>query len=139
MRGFVVPCGVGPGALAGEEREMGLYERLLEERACEEAMGNEPVSAWEKSQRVGAYIKRRGWQKFPKPGLYGGYVTKQELAEELDRDRSRYTSDLARFSGLIERGVHSMGSAYVFHHLKKKYPKEYLRLKDEHQGQRELL
>ena len=66
-------------------------------------------------------------------------MTKQELAEELDRDRSRYTSDLARFSGLIERGVHSMGSAYVFHHLKKKYPKEYLRLKDEHQGQRELL
>lgn len=118
---------------------MGLYERLLEERAREEAMGNEPESAWDKSQRVGAYIKHRGCQKYPDPGPYGGYVTKQELAEEIHRDRSRYTSALARFSGLIERGVHSMGSAYLFHHLKRKYPREYLRLKDEHQGQRQLL
>jgi hypothetical protein len=39
----------------------------------------------------------------------------------------------------MEDGVRSLGSAYVFHHLKRKYPREYLRLKEEHQGQRVLL
>jgi hypothetical protein len=71
---------------------------------------------------------------------------KAKLSEEVkqqikyrSQDRSRYTKDLARLSGFVERGVRSLGSAYVFHHLKKMYPREYLRLKDEHRGQRELL
>jgi hypothetical protein len=120
---------------------MGLYERLLEERAREEAMGNEPGSAWDRSQRVGAYIKRRGWERYPPhpvPGPYG-YVTEQDLAEECSQARSQYMKDLARLSGFVECGVRSLGSAYVFHHLKKKYPREHLRLKDKYQGQRELL
>jgi hypothetical protein len=120
---------------------MGLYERLLEERAREETMGNEQKSAWDKSQRVGAYIKRRRWEKYPThldSGPYG-YVTEQELAEERSQARSRYTNDLARLAGFIEHGVGGLSSAYVFHYLKKKYPRECLRLKDEYQGQRELL
>jgi hypothetical protein len=133
-------CGL-PGRFLspGKEGELGLYEKLLEERACEEANGGKSDPAWDKSQRIASYIRRWSWEKYTGAGYYGGYVSEQDLAEERDRYRSRYMKDLARLSGLMAHGVRSLGSAYVFHYLKRKYPREYHRIKAEQQGQGELL
>jgi hypothetical protein len=96
---------------------MGLYRRLLEERAEEEQRRGEPL------QRM------RG-------------LDSQVLARRLEdppRRRPGYAADLSMMHRLIARGPSNRGESMQFGSLKAKYRKEYGELRAERQGQQELL
>ena len=128
--GLVVSGRMGQ-ALSRKEREVGLYERLLEEREREEATRNDPEPAWWRRPSVSSYVPGKEWAMRLGPGPYG-YVTKQEIAEELAEHRCRYRREVAQLAGFVERGGPSgLASAYLYHHLKRKHPYAYDRLMSE--------
>ena len=95
---------------------MGLYERLLKERAEEEQRRGEPLP------------------------LMRGLASKV-LARWLE-DPNRhpgYAADLLMMHRLITRGPRNTGEGLRFGSLKAKYREEYDVLKAERQGQQELL
>jgi hypothetical protein len=98
---------------------MGLYERLLEERAQEERRKGRPLGI-----------------------SYGSDspVLDRLLLADATKDRPPgYAADLSTMHRLMTRGVHSQGDAYRFHGLKSKYREEYAVLEAEARGQGELL
>lgn len=95
---------------------MGLYRRLLEERAEEEQRRGEPLP--------------------PMRGL-GSKVLVRWL-EDL-KGRPGYAADLSMMHRLIDRGPRNAGAGMRLGSLKAKYPEEYSELRDEQQGQQELL
>ena len=95
---------------------MGLYERLLEERAEEE--------------------QRRGG---PLPRMRG--LCSKVLVRRLEESKGRpgYAANLSMMHRLIDRGPRNAGEGMRLGSLKAKYHKEYGELKAERQGQKELL
>lgn len=96
---------------------MGLYERLLEERAEEERRQGEPL---------------------PKVGGLDSKVLVRRL-EDAPRKRPGYAADLLMLRRLITRGPRNAGEGMRLGSLKAKYPKEYGELMAEERGQQELL
>jgi hypothetical protein len=96
---------------------VGLYERLLEERAEEE--------------------QRRG-EVLPKVRGLGSKVLFRRL-EDPPRRRPGYTTDLSIMHRLITRGLRNAGEAMRLGSLKAKHPIEYDELRAEQRGQGELL
>ena len=98
---------------------MGLYEKLLEERAEEERRRGRPLGAFYGSDPP---------------------VLDRRLLADASKDRpSGYAADLSTMHRLTSRGVHSQGDSYRLHDLKNRYEKEYAELAAEAQGQGELL
>ena len=97
---------------------MGLYDRLLEERAQEE--------------------QRRGGPLPPRRGS-GSKVLDRRLGNPPEDRPPGYAADLATMHRLMTRGVHSQGDAYRLHSLKRRYEKEHAELAAEARGQGELL
>ena len=97
---------------------MGLYERILEERAEEE--------------------KRRGR---PLGTLYGldSPVLDRLLADAPEDRPPGYSADLSTMHRLMSRGVRSQGDAYRLHGLKARYREEHAKLAAEARGQGEIL
>jgi hypothetical protein len=95
---------------------MGLYERLREERVKEE-------------RRLGGPLPRRR-------GL-----DSKVLARRLEhlKERPGYAADLAMMHRLIKKRPRNAGAGMRLGSLKTKYRKEYGELRDERQGQQELL
>jgi hypothetical protein len=96
---------------------MGLYERLLEERAEEE--------------------QRRG-EQLPKVRGRGSKVLVRRLLNA-SRKRPKYAVDLSMMHRLIRKGPSNAGEGMRLGSLKAKYRKEYGELRAEWQGQQELL
>ena len=93
-------------SLAGEEQqeEMGLHERLLEERAEEERCRGRPLGTF-----------------------YGldSPVLDRRLLADAPKDRSpRYRADLYALHRYANEGVRGQGDAYRFHGLKARYREE---------------
>jgi hypothetical protein len=95
---------------------MGLYERLLEERAEEE--------------------RRRGERLSRVRGLKSKVLVRR--LEDSNRD-SGYVADLLMMHRLIKRGLRNAGEGLRLGSLKAKYRKEYVELRAERRGQQELL
>lgn len=95
---------------------MGLYERLLEERAEEE-------QRW-----AGSQLRMRG-------------LDSKVLARRLEGSTGRpeHAADLLIMHRLITRGPRNAGEGMRLGSLKAKYPKEYGELRAERRGQQELL
>jgi hypothetical protein len=95
---------------------MGLYERLLKERAEEEQ-----------------------WRGGPLPRMRA--LDSRALVRRLGTPRKRpgYTVDLSMMHRLITRGPRNAGEGMRLGSLKAKYPKEFDKLSAERQGQQELL
>ena len=101
---------------------MDLYERLLEEKEREEASREDSDSARSQGLSVFSYVPCKEWAMHLGHGPYG-YVTEQEIAEELTEHRRQYRMEVAQLAGFVERGGPTgVASAYVYHHLKRKYP-----------------
>ena len=98
---------------------MGLYERLLEERAQEEE-------------------RRRGGTLPARRGLDSEVLDRRLGGAPKDRPPG-YSADLSTMHRLISRGVRSQGDAYRLHGLKSRYPEEHAELAAEARGQEELL
>ena len=96
---------------------MGLYKRLLEERAEEE-------------QRQGDSLPRMR-------GLNSRVLVWR--LEDAPRGRQGYAADLSLMHRLITCGRRNAGKGMRLGSLKTKYPKEYGELRAEFQGQQELL
>ena len=97
---------------------MGLYERLLEERAEDERRRGRPLGT-----------------------LYGldSPVLDRRLADDAPEDRPPgYRRDLAMMHRYINEGLRSQGAAMRFASLRRRCPKEYAELAAEAQGQGEL-
>ena len=95
---------------------MGLYQRLLEERAEEEQRQSELLP--------------------PIRGLDSKVLVRR--LEDAPR-RQRYAADLSMIHRLITRGPRNAGEGMRLGSLKAKYSKEYGELRAERQGQQELL
>jgi hypothetical protein len=95
---------------------MGLYGRLLEERAEEEQRLGEPLP--------------------PMRGLDSKVLVRR--LEDAPR-RQRYATDLSMMYRLMNRGPRNAGEGIRLGSLKAKYRKEYGELRAEWQGQQELL
>jgi hypothetical protein len=95
---------------------MGLYERLLKERAEVE--------------------RRRG---IPLPGMRG--LNSKVLGRRLEdlKEPPGYAADLVMMHRLIMRGPHNVGEGMRLGSLKAKYREEYDELSVEERGQGELL
>jgi hypothetical protein len=104
MFGFLLP--------ARGEREMGLYERLLQEVA---ELPEDPNQ--KRNERMSAYL--RSLRRSVPEG--GGYVTKEELEEE----QERYLREVRSLCSLLVNGAGSLGGKYWLGCLKRKYPTEY--------------
>ena len=98
---------------------MGLYERLLEERAQEEE-------------------RRRGRPLGASYGSDSPVLDRRLGGASKDRPPG-YAADLATMHRLMTRGVHSQGDVYRLHYLKRRYEKEHAELAAEARGQGELL
>ena len=96
---------------------MGLYERLLEERAEEE--------------------QRRG-ERLPKIRGLDSKVLVRRLEDAL-RGRPMYAADLSMLHRLITRGPRNAGEGMWLGSLRAKYLEEYGELRAERRGQQELL
>jgi hypothetical protein len=97
---------------------MGLYQRLLEEATQEE---EKESPQREKQQRMRNYVMSRGKAT---PG--GGYVTSEEMQEE----QERYLADLQDLRNLMINGDRGRYGGYRLAYLKRKYPREYVHLRD---------
>jgi hypothetical protein len=95
---------------------MGLYERLLEERAEEEQRWDVPL-----------------------PRMRG--LDSKVLVRRLEDPNRQpgYADDLLMIQRLITRGPRNAGEGMRLGSLKARYPKEYGELRAERQGQQELL
>lgn len=96
---------------------MGLYERLLEERAEAERCQGGPLPRMR--------------------GLHSKVLVR--LSANVPRVWPTYISDLAMMHRLVTRGAHSPGTGMQYMSLNKKYPKEHAELKAEQRGQGELV
>ena len=96
---------------------MGLYKRLLEERAAEEQRQGEPLP--------------------PMRGL--GSKVLGRLMENASRRKPGYAADLSMMHRLIDRGPRNAGAGMRLGSLKARYREEYGELRAERQGQQELL
>jgi hypothetical protein len=97
---------------------MGLYERLLQERAKEERRRGGPLPP---TRRSGSKVLDRRMGNPPKDRPPG------------------YAADLSTLHRLMTEGPRGQGDAYRFHGLKARYREEYAELKAEARGQGELL
>ena len=95
---------------------MGLYEKIIAERAEEEQRRSRPLG---KSHGSNSQILDR------------------RLADARE-DRSRYGVDLHKLYQCLNRGIRSQGGAMKCVALRRKYTGEFGELKGEHRGQREL-
>jgi hypothetical protein len=95
---------------------VGLYERLLKERAEEEQCQDRPL------------LRIRG-------------LDSKVLVRQLQAPGRRpgYAADLSMMHRLIARGPSNRGESMQFGSLKAKYREEYGELRAERQGQKELL
>ncbi len=124
MRLYCPPFGEGsllgarrPETL-GEERCMGLYERLLEEAAQLPAESD-------REERLASYTRGlRG--DLPE----GGYVTREELQEELREEQEKRLAQMRTLQMLIRKGPRSAYEGMALKTLQKKYPVEYARMRD---------
>lgn len=96
---------------------MGLYGKILAERAAEE-------------QRLGGPL--------PKVRGLGSKVLVRRL-EDAPRKRQGYAADLRMMQRLMKRGPRNAGEGMRLGSLKAKYREEYGELMAERQGQQELL
>jgi hypothetical protein len=96
---------------------MGLYERLLEERAEAEQCQGGPLP--------------------PMRGLDSKVLVR--WLEDAPTRRPRYTADLSMMHRIITWGPRKAGEGMRLANLKAKYHKEYGELRAERQGQQELL
>ena len=107
---------------------MGLYERLLEERERGKIAreGSEPssCSAWHEKPEGYSNAPPTGWEDHVGPGPYG-YVTEEEIAQELAENRHRYERDVRHLARLIRNGASGYASGYLLGHLSRKYPYHY--------------
>ena len=97
---------------------MGLYERLLQQRAREERRRGGPLPP---ARRSGSKVIDRRLGNPPKDRPPG------------------YAADLAMVHRFVTRGVRSQGGAYRLHGLKRRYEKENAELASKARGQGELL
>jgi hypothetical protein len=98
---------------------MGLYEKLLEERAQEERRRGRPLGI-----------------------LYGSdspVLDRLLLADAPEDRQPGYAADLSTLHRLITEGPRSPGSGTRLGSLRNRYPEEYALLRSETQGQGELL
>ena len=95
---------------------MGLYERLLEERAEEEQRLGGPLP---RMRSLDSKILNRRFENAPR--------------------RPGYAANLSMMHRLMTTGPRNVGEGMRLGSLKAKYPKEYGELRAERQGQREFL
>jgi hypothetical protein len=95
---------------------LGLYERLLEERAEEEQRWRDPLP------KVRGLDSKVLVRRLEDPNRHPGYA-----------------DDLLMIQRLITRGPCNAGEGMRLGSLKAKYPKEYGELRAERRGQQELL
>ena len=93
---------------------MGLYERLLEERAREERLRGRPL---------------------PPTRGSGSKVLDRLLAFAPKSRPPGYAADLAMMHRLVTRGVHSPGAGMRLGSLRRRYPEEYGLLRAERNGE----
>jgi hypothetical protein len=95
---------------------MGLYERILKERAEEEQGRSEPL-----------------------PSMRG--LDSKVMVRRLENSNKRpgYVADLLMMHRLIARGPRNVGGGMRLRSLKVRYRKEYGELRTERRGQQELL
>jgi hypothetical protein len=101
---------------------MGLYERIVEEAA-------QLPPEREKEERLASCTSGPG-----KPLPEGGYVTREELQEELREEQERYLARIRTLRMLIQKGPRSAYEGMAFKTLQSKYPVEYAALRDAHLG-----
>jgi hypothetical protein len=98
---------------------MGLYERLLEEA---DRLPSEPER---EKKRLASYARGLG-----KPLPEGGYVTREELQEELREEQEKRLAQMRTLRMLIRKGPRSAYEGMALKALQKKYPVEYARMRD---------
>jgi hypothetical protein len=116
---------------------MGLYERLYEERYAEEReepapRTNYPTGLHGKLLRE-KDEERRGGRPL---GLFHG-LDSPALERSVDR-RGESSGGLYELYKYVRRGPRSLGGAYRFNSLRRRYPQEYAEMKAERMGQGEL-
>jgi hypothetical protein len=92
---------------------MNLYERILKEREEVERHRGRPLGPY---HGIGSLVLNRRVDNPP-------------------RNQPEYSADLYRLYRYVHRGVHSLGGAYCFKHLKRRYPTEYAELRAERDGE----
>jgi hypothetical protein len=104
-------------SLAGEEQKVGLYERIIVERAEEERRRGRPLGMFHNSDS---------------PVL-------DRLLAEATEDRPRYRADLVLLRCYLRKGPTNAGMGMRLRALRQKYQREYVKFKADTLGQGELL